>query len=64
MSICPCTQRHHRDRKSRTRNKQLKDRKEQLIGSFYMPHQNMENVQELEKSLNLVSNKKKHHINR
>lgn len=37
---------------------QLKDRTEQLIGSFYMPHRNMEDVKELEKSLNLVSNKK------
>jgi hypothetical protein len=37
---------------------QLKDRKELLTGSFYMPHQNMEDVKELEKSLNLVSNKK------
>ena len=37
---------------------QLKYRKELLTGSFYMPHQNMEDVKELEKSLNLVSNKK------
>ena len=37
---------------------QLKDRKELLIGSFYMPHRNMEDVKELEKSLNLVSNNK------
>jgi hypothetical protein len=37
---------------------QLKDRKELLIGSFYMPHQNMEDVKKLEKSLNVVSNKK------
>ena len=36
---------------------QLKDRKELLIGSFCMPHRNMEDVKELEKSLNLVSNK-------
>ena len=35
---------------------QLKDRKELLIGSFYMPHRNMEDIKELEKSLNLVSN--------
>jgi hypothetical protein len=37
---------------------QLKDRKELLIGSFYMPHRNMEDVKELEKSLNLVSKNK------
>ena len=30
---------------------QLKDRKELLIGSFCMPHRNMEDVKELEKSL-------------
>jgi hypothetical protein len=37
---------------------QLKDMKELLIGSLYMPHRNMEDVKELDKSLNLVSNKK------
>jgi hypothetical protein len=37
---------------------QLEDRKDLLIGAFYMPHRNMEDVKELEKSLNLVSNKK------
>ena len=37
---------------------QLKDRKELLIGSFCMPHRNMEDVKELEKSIHPVSNKK------
>ena len=37
---------------------QLKYRKKLLIGSFYMPHRNMEDVKELEKSLNLVSKNK------
>ena len=35
---------------------QLKDRKELLIGSFYMPHRNMSDVKELEKSLDQISN--------
>ena len=35
---------------------QLKDRKELLIGSFYMPHRNMNDVKELEKSLDQISN--------
>ncbi|CAC5371135.1 unnamed protein product [Mytilus coruscus] len=36
---------------------QLKDKKDLTIGSFYMPHRNMEDIKELDKSLDHISNK-------
>ncbi|CAG2240290.1 unnamed protein product [Mytilus edulis] len=36
---------------------QLKDQKELTIGSFYMPHRNMQDIKELDKSLDQISNK-------
>ncbi|XP_063409089.1 uncharacterized protein LOC134692562 [Mytilus trossulus] len=36
---------------------QLKDQKELTIGSFYMPHRNMNDIKELDKSLEQISNK-------
>ncbi|CAG2252899.1 unnamed protein product [Mytilus edulis] len=36
---------------------QMKDKKDLTIGSFYMPHRNMEHIKELDKSLDHISNK-------
>lgn len=35
---------------------QLKDTTEQIIGSFYMPHRNTNDIKELEKFLDHISN--------
>ncbi|CAG2218191.1 unnamed protein product [Mytilus edulis] len=35
----------------------MKDKKDLTIGSFYMPHRNMEHIKELDKSLDHISNK-------
>ncbi|CAC5376108.1 unnamed protein product [Mytilus coruscus] len=36
---------------------QLKDQNELTIGSFYMPHRNMDDIKEVDKSLDQISNK-------